>query len=371
MSGGFKTYKWLLPASWLYGLGVRVRNLCFDKGLLQSRCFDIPVISVGNITVGGSGKTPHVEYLIHLLQSSFKVAVLSRGYKRATRGFVLADDSSTPSDIGDEPKQIKSKFGNVAVAVDEDRVDGINHLLSSPLTRDIEVVLLDDAFQHRYVKPGLSILLVDFNRLITDDLLLPAGRLREPASGKRRADIIVVTKCPEPLPSTEISRVTRSLQPASHQELFFSCMEYQSLQPLFCGEDIALSQLPPQEHVLVVSGIANPTPLLKEIGKYCGHVRHLSYPDHHHFSPGDIADIQAAFDALPQPRCIITTEKDAVRLTATKMLSDEARHHIYQLPIRVRILEDKQTLFDQKIKDYVSENTRDGILDQGKDDHTA
>ena len=114
-------------------------------------------------------------------------------------------------------------------------------------------------------------------------------------------------------------------------------MEYQSLQPLFCGEDIALSQLPPQEHVLVVSGIANPTPLLKEIGKYCGHVRHLSYPDHHHFSPGDIADIQAAFDALPQPRCIITTEKDAVRLTATKMLSDEARHHIYQLPIRVRM----------------------------------
>ena len=157
--------------------------------------------------------------------------------------------------------------------------------------------------------------------------------------------------------------MTRSLQPASHQELFFSCMEYQTLQPLFCGEDIALSQLPPQEHVLVVSGIANPTPLLKEIGKYCGHVRHLSYPDHHHFSPGDIAYIQAAFDALPQPRCIITTEKDAVRLTATKMLSDEARHHIYQLPIRVRILEDKQSLFDQKIKDYVSENTRDGILD--------
>ena len=371
MSSGFKTYKWLLPASWLYGLGVRARNLCFDKGLLKSRSFDIPVISVGNITVGGSGKTPHVEYLIRMLRPSFKVAVLSRGYKRATRGFVLADNSSTSRDIGDEPKQIKSKFGDVVVAVDEDRVDGIDRLLSSPATRDIEVVLLDDAFQHRYVKPGLSILLVDYHRLITDDLLLPAGRLREPASGKQRADIIVVTKCPVPLPASETSRVTRSLRPSPHQQLFFSCMEYQQLQPLFCGEDIALSQLPDEEHVLVVSGIANPTPLLKEIGKHCGHVQHLSYPDHHRFSPADIADIQAAFDALPQPRCIITTEKDAVRLTATKMLSDEARHHLYQLPIRVRILEDKQTLFDQTIKHYVSENTRDGILDKGKDDHTA
>ena len=142
MSGGFKTYKWLLPASWLYGLGVRARNLCFDKGLLKSRSFDIPVISVGNITVGGSGKTPHVEYLIRMLRPSFKVAVLSRGYKRATRGFVLADNSSTSRDIGDEPKQIKSKFGDVVVAVDEDRVDGIDRLLSSPATRDIEVVLL-------------------------------------------------------------------------------------------------------------------------------------------------------------------------------------------------------------------------------------
>lgn len=371
MTGGFKTYKWLLPASWLYGLGVRFRNLLFDKGLLRSHSFDLPVISVGNITVGGSGKTPHVEYLIGLLRPCCRVAVLSRGYKRATHGFVLADANSTSSDIGDEPKQIKSKYGDVVVAVDEDRVDGIGQLLSLPATRDIGVVLLDDAYQHRYVTPGLSILLTDYHRLITDDMLLPAGRLREPASGKRRADIIVVTKCPEDISPSDMLHVSQAMQPATHQSLFFSCMEYQALQPLFCGHDRPLSELSKEENVLLVSGIANPTPLLTEIGKHSRHIRHLSYPDHHHFTPADISDIQTAFDALPHPRCIITTEKDAARLTGTKKLSEDARHHIYQLPIRVRILDNKQELFDNIIKDYVSNHTRNGILDKAEDDHTT
>lgn len=365
MTGGFKTYKWLLPASWLYGLGVRTRNLLFDKGLLESHSFDIPVISVGNIAVGGSGKTPHVEYLIRLLQPHCRVAVLSRGYKRATKGFVLANSSSTARDIGDEPRQMKSKFANVVVAVDEDRNHGIGQLLTSPATRDIGVVLLDDAYQHRYVKPGLSILLTDYHRLITDDLLLPAGRLREPASGKRRADIIMVTKCPDGLTQADMRRVTLALKPESHQALFFSSIAYESLQPLFCGHDLPLAELPADEHVLLVSGIANPKPLLTEIGRHTRHVHHLGYADHHQFTTADITDIQSAFDALPQPRCIITTEKDAVRLAGTKRLSEEARHHLYQLPIRVRILDDKQALFDKKITNYVSENTRNGILDQG------
>ena len=363
MSASVKTYPWLLPASWLYGIGVGVRNILFDKGVLRSRCFDIPVISVGNISVGGTGKTPHVEYLIRLLRPSFKVAVLSRGYKRSTRGFVLATPNSTSLEIGDEPKQIKDKFGDVVVAVDEDRCDGIDQLLSSPSTRDIDVVLLDDAYQHRYVKPGLSILLTDYHRLITDDALLPAGRLREPAGGKRRADIIIVTKCPADLSSSESSRVRQALCPTVHQSLFFSCMEYQPLQPLFCGDDLPLAQVPIHLYVLLVSGIAIPTPLLAEIKKHTPHVRHLSYSDHHHFSEKDINDIQAAFDALPSPRCIITTEKDAARLGNAKRLSDEARRNIYQLPIRVRILENKQDLFDKKIKNYVSDNSRDSILD--------
>ncbi len=361
MSNDFKTNKWLLPVSWLYGFGVGVRNLLFDRGLLRSRSFDIPVISVGNISVGGTGKTPHVEYLIRLLRPDFKVAVLSRGYKRATQGFVLADNNSTSRDIGDEPKQIKSKFGDVVVAVDEDRCDGIEQLLAIPSTSGLDVVLLDDAYQHRYVKPGLSILLVDSNRLITDDALLPAGRLREPASGKQRADIIVVTKCRADMSASDIQRVTRALAPAAHQEIFFSCMEYQRLQPLFCGEDRPLSQL--DENVLLVSGIANPSPLLSELRRHTSHIRHLSYPDHHHFTASDIAAIQEAYETLPQPRCIITTEKDAARLGNAKRLSDEARRNIYQLPIRVRILENKQDLFDKKIKNYVSDHSRDRILD--------
>ena len=363
MSNGFTINKWLLPASWLYGLGVRFRNFLFDKGVLRSHRFDIPVISVGNITVGGSGKTPHVEYLIRLLQPSFKVAVLSRGYKRETSGFVLADNNSTSLDIGDEPKQIKDKFAKIVVAVDEDRCHGISELMTIPSTRNIDVVLLDDAYQHRYVQPGLSILLTDYHRLITHDALLPAGRLREPAVGKRRADIIVVTKCPDTLTPSDIRRVTQSLRPASHQSLFFSRMDYMPLQPLFCGDDRPLSQLSGTDHVLLVSGIANPTPLLAEIRKHTPHVRHLSYSDHHHFTATDISDIQTAFDAMPSPRCIITTEKDAARLGNASSMSDEARRHLYQLPIRVRILEDKQQLFDNKIYNYVSENPRHGILD--------
>ena len=369
MSNGVKTYKCLLPVSWLYGIGVRFRNLLFDKGMLRSRRFPVPVICVGNITVGGTGKTPHVEYLIRLLSPECKVAVLSRGYKRSTRGFVLSDSGSTALDIGDEPKQIKDKFGDVVVAVDEDRCHGIDQLLSHPSTRDIDVVLLDDAFQHRHVQPGLSILLTDYHRLLTDDALLPAGRLREPASGKCRADIIVVTKCPSDLSAAERQRVSRSLCPSAGQQLFFSCMEYQPLQPLFCGDDRPLSHLSSDEHVLLVSGIANPAPLLAELRNHTSHVCHLSFSDHHHFSEKDIADIQSAFEALPSPRCIITTEKDAVRLGHAKRLSDEARRHLYQLPIRVSILEDKQSLFDKQIQEYVRNNSRSGILNQVKYEH--
>jgi tetraacyldisaccharide 4'-kinase len=330
-------------------------------GILKSRSFSTPVISVGNITVGGTGKTPHVEYLIRLLKGKQNVAVLSRGYKRKSSGFVLSDKDTPMPMIGDEPFQMKQKFPDITVAVDRKRTRGISKLTADESGLDIDVVLLDDAFQHRYVKPGLSILLVDSNRLITDDALLPAGRLREPASGKQRADIIVVTKCRADMSASDIQRVTRALAPAAHQEIFFSCMEYQRLQPLFCGEDRPLSQL--DENVLLVSGIANPSPLLSELRRHTSHIRHLSYPDHHHFTASDIAAIQEAYETLPRPRCIITTEKDAARLGNAKRLSDEARRNIYQLPIRVRILENKQDLFDKKIKNYVSDHSRDRILD--------
>lgn len=201
----------LLPLSWIYGAAVRLRNTLFEVGILKSRAFDIPMISVGNITIGGTGKTPHVEYLVRLLKDRFNVAVLSRGYKRKSRGFVLAGADSTVRDIGDEPYQMKTKFPGITVAVDKDRCHGVDRLTDDNTAEDIDVILLDDAFQHRYVKPGINILLVDYHRLIIYDKLLPAGRLREPLSGKNRADIVIVTKCPKGLKPMEFRVITKAM----------------------------------------------------------------------------------------------------------------------------------------------------------------
>ena len=210
MEGDFiKVNDWMLPLSWLYGIGVKLRNWCFEAGILKSRSFDVPVISVGNITVGGTGKTPHVEYLIELLQQKFHVAVLSRGYKRKSKGFIKADANSSVHDIGDEPFQMKQKYPGITVAVDKDRCHGIDLLTSND--KHLDAILLDDAFQHRYVKPGINILLVDYHRLIIYDKLLPAGRLREPLSGKNRADIVIVTKCPKDLKPMEYRVITKAM----------------------------------------------------------------------------------------------------------------------------------------------------------------
>ena len=220
MEGDFiKINEWMLPLSWLYGLGVRLRNQLFELGILKSRSFDIPVISVGNITVGGSGKTPHVEYLIRLLKSNSKVAVLSRGYKRKSKGYVLAGKDTRMRDIGDEPYQMKTKFPDIHVAVDKSRCHGIDMLTSGEATKDTDVILLDDAFQHRYVKPGINILLVDYHRLIIYDKLLPAGRLREPQKGKSRADIVIITKCPKDLKPMEYRVIIKAMDLYPYQQL--------------------------------------------------------------------------------------------------------------------------------------------------------
>jgi len=348
-----------------------VRNQLFDLGVLKSQGFDLPVISVGNLTVGGTGKTPHVGYLIRLLSREHKVAVLSRGYKRRTRGYVLATSKSTAHDIGDEPYQIKSKFPRVTVAVDADRREGIRRLHTDRATRGVEVVILDDAFQHRYVRPGLSILLVDYNRPIMDDALLPAGRLREPRRGKRRADIVIVTKCPADMSSTECRHLAQRLHLASHQTLYFSTMAYQELQPIFCGDSRPLEDLHGDEHILLVSGIAEPGPMVSEIKQHCTRITHLEYGDHHDFSEKDIETLNCTFEALPHPRIAITTEKDAARLVAAGGLSENLRHNFFMLPIEVRILQDKETSFNHKILDYVRQNPTNGILDKRKDDHKS
>lgn len=351
-----KINKWLLPISWTYGLGVWVRNEFFNHGLLHSQHYDVPVISVGNITVGGTGKTPHVEYLIRLLKERYKVAVLSRGYKRHTKGYVLANQQSTAHDIGDEPYQMKVKFPKIAVAVDANRRDGIQHLCQDPVTRGVNVILLDDAYQHRYVRPSLNILLVDYNRPIFSDKLLPAGRLRESMRGKRRADIVIVTKCPPDIGMQEMRSIEEKLALEEHQSLFFTTMAYLELQPMFCGENRPLQTLRADEHVMVISGIAEPSPMIKEIQHYCPNVTHLSFGDHHDFTTNDIEQINATFESLPYPKIAITTEKDAARLAPIDGLSDILRQCLFILPIEVRFLQGKGEKFNKMILSLKIEN---------------
>ena len=349
-----KINKWLLPVSWTYGLGVWIRNECFNHGLLHSRGYEIPVISVGNITVGGTGKTPHVEYLIRLLKERCKVAVLSRGYKRHTKGYVLADQQSTAYDIGDEPYQMKVKFPKISVAVDANRREGIRHLNQDPATRDVNVILLDDAYQHRYVRPNLNILLVDYNRPIFSDKLLPAGRLRESMNGKKRADIVIVTKCPSDIDMQEMRRISDKFALEEHQKLFFSTMAYLELQPMFCGENRPLETIRADEHILVISGIAEPRPMIEKIQQQSQHVTHLSFGDHHDFTAKDIEQINTTFESLPYPKIAITTEKDAARLAIIDGLSDTLRPSIFILPIEVRFLQGKAEKFNKMILELTS-----------------
>ena len=332
-----------------------MRNMLFDKGVLRSQSFNIPVIAVGNLAVGGTGKTPHVEHLIRLLRDNWCIAVLSRGYKRRTKGFVLAEPASTAADIGDEPRQLKSKFGNLIVAVDADRCHGIRKLMKDSRTRATQAIILDDAFQHRYVKPGLSIVLIEYGRL-QGDYMLPAGRLREPMSGLRRADIIVVTKCPDNLSEEEKGIARDVIRQHAEKPVFFSRMVYPDLEPVFCGDSRMLDSVDASTNVLIVSGIAHPQPLVTEVCRRTTLVKHLAYADHHDFSAADIQRINSAFAALPTPRLLITTEKDAARLTSIKGLSDEVRQATWQLPICVDI--DDQEGFDKLITDYLNKNSK-------------
>lgn len=365
MEGDYiKIHSSLLPLSFLYGMGVRFRNMLFDTGILESRSFPIPVISVGNITVGGAGKTPHVEYLIRLLCETKRVSVLSRGYKRRTKGYLLASSSSTSLELGDEPYQMYLKYGRqVHVAVSANRCEGIERLCSDPETKDTDVILLDDAFQHRYVKPGVNILLVDYHRLIVYDKLLPAGRLREPKDGKRRADIVIVTKCPPDLRPMDFRVITKALNLYPYQKLFFTTIEYGDLIPLFSNSrSLALSEITSDYEVLVLSGIASPQHLLCDIQKHTENVIPMTFRDHHLFTPKDIARINNTFDSLSSKRIIITTEKDAARLVGLDGLSDDVRKHIYALPIKTTFLLEQQEQFDEFILSYVLKNSKDSIL---------
>ena len=370
MEGDFITInKKLLCLSWLYGLGVGLRNLLFEMDVLKSRSFSTPVISVGNITVGGTGKTPHVEYLIRLLKNQLNVAVLSRGYKRKSRGFVLSDKDTPMPMIGDEPYQMKQKFPDITVAVDKKRTRGISKLIAADSGLDVDVILLDDAFQHRYVKPGINILLVDYHRLIIYDCLLPAGRLREPVKAKDRADIVIITKCPKDLKPMEFRVITKAMNLYPYQQLYFSTLEYD--QPKAVFGDAVLTDSLSGKNILLLTGIASPEQLLHDLQEYDSQITPLTFGDHHDFKRKDVEAINEAFASLPEPRLILTTEKDATRLMVTEGLNDDVKKQMYMLPLRIAIMQGQQEEFNQKILGYVRKNSRNSILAKGKDDYKS
>lgn len=371
MEGDFiKINEWLLPLSWLYGIAVGIRNRLFELGILKSRSFDMPVISVGNITVGGSGKTPHVEYLIKLLQDKVKVAVLSRGYKRKSRGFVLADENSTAELIGDEPYQMMSKFPGIYVAVDKNRCHGIDMLTDDNIAKDTDVILLDDAFQHRYVKPGINILLVDYHRIIIRDKLLPAGRLREPHKAKERADIVVITKCPAGLKAIDYRLLRKSMNLYPYQDLFFTAFEYGNLKMIFGDGERPLDSIK-DKNVMLLTGIASPRQMTEDITSMCKSVTPLTFPDHHNFRKKDIKRINNIFLEMDQPKVIVTTEKDAARLQGVEGLDREVRDNVLALPIEIKFMLEQEENFNEKIISYVRKNSRNSILVKGKDDHKS
>ena len=328
----------LLPFALLYGAVVWVRNWLFDKGFLKSTSYDFPVICVGNLSVGGTGKSPMIEYLIRFLKDQHKVATLSRGYKRKTSGFVLADKDTTASDIGDEPLQFYHKFGDdIQVAVEAERTKGIEALRNLP--NSPEVILLDDAFQHRQVTAGFHILLTPFDDLYIHDWMLPAGNLREPVSGAKRADVIIVTKCPNHVSTEVCEKIKKKLRPKAHQHVFFTTIAYATKIQSERSE-LLLSSLKEEAFVLV-TGIANPKPLLTFLNDQALAYTHLNYPDHHDFSESDIETLKEK----ARNQRIVTTEKDFMRLQGRV-------RNLFYLPIKVQFLADEE-IFQEKIQTFV------------------
>lgn len=332
----------LMGPSWLYGIATGFRNWLFDTKLLKEEEFDIPVVGVGNITVGGTGKTPHVEYIVSNLATEYNLAVLSRGYKRHTKGFVLANKKSTPRLIGDEPYQIYQKFGHqIQVAVCESRKKGIKELLN--LFPDLDLIVLDDSFQHRWVKPKVSILLTDYNRPFYHDRMLPLGRLRESPVGVNRADMVIVTKCPDNLKPLDFLIVRKDLELWKYQKLFFSRYEMGNLQPVFQDDapyDVSLSDLGYHDSVLLLTGIAHPRHFVRQFKNYPFKVKVFHFPDHHDYGRNDIEKIVAKFKELKgEHKIIVTTEKDAVRLMHNPYFPKNLKPFIFYLPIKVRILD--------------------------------
>ncbi len=340
----------LIPFAMLYGVIVGIRNWFYQKNILKSFDFDVPVIAVGNLSVGGSGKTPHTEYLIRLLKDYLNVATLSRGYNRKTRGFYIVHPRNNADQVGDEPLQFARKFNDILVSIGESRAFAIPQIMMNH--PETEVILLDDAFQHRAVRPGLNILLTEFDRPFTGDYLLPVGRLREWRSGYRRADIIVVSKCPEQVSNEEREQLIKEINPLKHQQLFFSRYHYGNLYYIFNpAYRIALDE---KLDVLLICAIARTDYLLDYLKPRVSHVQSLEYEDHHVFTKFDLSNLVTNFKRLDSDRKIIlTTEKDAMRLEVHKRFIIENQLPLFVLPVEVSFLFKEQASFDDAVKSFL------------------
>jgi len=352
-----KHLRWLLfPFSLLYGLIVVIRNWLYDAGIFKSRQFSMPVIAVGNLEVGGAGKSPMTEYLIRLFKDDHRIATLSRGYGRETQGFLAATATTTAAQIGDEPAQFKYKFPEITVAVCEDRVEGINELKHSH-----NVIILDDAYQHRAVKPGFSILLFDYGKIKEPHLLLPAGDLREPMSGRWRADVLIVSKCPDDISIEEQGKIAAVLEPLPYQLLFFTTIVYRPLQDIRGKRSKSL--IDTETTVFLLTGIANPMPLMNHIKKSTQNVVHHRYPDHHRFSLKNISKLADEFNACTaEKKLIITTEKDAQRLLEHDLQGLLKTLPVLVMPIAAEFLDVGGAQFNNLVKAYVREHSANHII---------
>ena len=343
---------WLFPVSMIYGLIVYFRNSFYDLNIFKSKEFDVTVISIGNITVGGTGKTPHVEYLVDLLKEKFIVATLSRGYRRKTKGFHIVDVNSSVREVGDEPLQIKRKFPDVSVAVCENRVEGVEKILALENQKSPDVILLDDAFQHRKITPVINILLIDYNRPLKKDSLLPLGTLRESASQLRRANIIIFSKC-SPSEVTPIMRrvMQNDIGLRPYQAMFFTTYEYGKIKPVFTGKELGNDFYKSHSYaILIVTGIAFPRLIPEYLKQFTFDTEMISFSDHHNFSDGDISTIMGKFEKLKnEKKIIITTEKDAVRFSELHELDENFKKILYYLPVKVKFLDEEGKLFNKKI----------------------
>jgi tetraacyldisaccharide 4'-kinase len=340
----------LAPFSFLYGMGVSLRDFFYRMELLKGIEFNIPVISVGNLSIGGAGKTPHIEYLVRLLKDYLNVATLSRGYKRKSKGFKFVEVSNSAEQVGDEPLQFKRKFPDILVSVSESRAFGIPEIIK--YNPETQVVLLDDAFQHRSVKPGLNILLTEFHYPFTKDYLLPSGRLREWRSAYERADLIIVSKCPEDITKEEKANFIKDIKPFPNQKLFFSYYHY--WQPYYILNPNYVTNLQSDWDVMLICAIARMEYLEDYLESKVNSVHSLAYEDHHFFTDFDVRHLKKSFDDMPsKKKLIITTEKDAMRLEMHKSFLIEHQLPVFVLPVEVRFHFEEGEQFNELIKSFL------------------